>query len=108
MGGFTLAGDRRSVARPRVINVPELLETRSDWHVVLRGSSVQLVALLESGDVDYALEYESVARQHGLEYVQLPGSIDLGDPVRRDLYGTVEVKLDFQRFASVRRSFAAT
>ena len=51
----------------------------SGSNVVLRGASIQLVALLESGDLDCAFEYESVARQHGLEYVRLPAAIDLGE-----------------------------
>ena len=53
-------------------------------NVVLRGASIQLVALLESGDLDCAFEYESVARQHGLEYVRLPAAVDLGDEDLRD------------------------
>jgi len=35
-------------------------------------------ALLESGDIDYAFEYLSVARQHRLEFLSLPSEIDLG------------------------------
>jgi molybdate/tungstate transport system substrate-binding protein len=88
-----------------VIEVPEILETSADSNIVLRGASIQLVALLESGDLDCAFEYESVARQHGLRYVQLPASIDLGDATRRDEYGTVRVRLDSRRFASVRPEF---
>jgi molybdate/tungstate transport system substrate-binding protein len=105
MGAFTSPITVEQRGPTALIEVPEILETRADSHVVLRGASIQLVALLESGDLDCAFEYESVARQHGLEYVLLPGSVDLGDPSRRDLYGTVEVKLDFQRFASVRPVF---
>ena len=85
--------------------MPEILETSSGSNVVLRGASIQLVALLESGDLDCAFEYESVARQHGLEYVRLPAAIDLSDEGLRDAYRTVRVKLDFRRFASVRPEF---
>jgi molybdate/tungstate transport system substrate-binding protein len=88
-----------------VIEVPEILETQRGSTVVLRGASIQLVALLESGDLDCAFEYESVARQHGLTYVRLPSSIDLGEAGRRAAYRRVEVKLDFQRFASVKPVF---
>ena len=80
MGRFTTpitVGMRRG--ETDVIEVPEILETSSGSNVVLRGASIQLVALLESGDLDCAFEYESVARQHGLEYVRLPAAIDLGD-----------------------------
>ena len=88
-----------------VINVPEIVETTSGSNIVLRGDSIGLLALLESGDIDCAFEYESVARQHGLKYVRLPASIDLGEPAQRASYRTVEVKLESQRFASVRPIF---
>ena len=105
MGAFTTPVTVEQQGRTAVIEVPEILETRSGSHVVLRGASIQLVALLESGDLDCAFEYESVARQHGLEYVKLPAAVDLGDPSRRAAYGTVEVRLDSRRFASVRPVF---
>ena len=88
-----------------VIEVPEILETSAGSNIVLRGASIQLVALLESGDLDCAFEYESVARQHGLKYVRLPASVDLGHERLRDRYASVRVKLDFRRFASVRPEF---
>ena len=99
MGRFTtpITVERRGDVD--VINVPEILETSAGSNVVLRGASIQLVALLESGDLDCAFEYESVARQHGLEYVRLPAPIDLGDDELRDVYRSVTVKLDFRRFA---------
>jgi molybdate/tungstate transport system substrate-binding protein len=105
MGRFTtpITVERRGAVD--VIEVPEILETSSGSNVVLRGASIQLVALLESGDLDCAFEYESVARQHGLKYVELPAQIDLGEERYRDLYRTVSVKLDAQRFASVRPEF---
>jgi len=106
MGRFTspvtVTRDARGVD---VIEVPEILETQRGSNVVLRGASIQLVALLESGDLDCAFEYESVARQHGLKYVRLPSSIDLGEAGLRADYRRVEVKLDSQRFASVKPVF---
>jgi molybdate/tungstate transport system substrate-binding protein len=54
------------------ILVPEVLQPEKDSGLVMRGSSVRLLALLQSGDLDYAFEYESVARQHGLEFLPLP------------------------------------
>jgi len=89
-----------------LISVPEVLETKSGSHVVLRPYSVNLLPLLESGDLDYAFEYESVIKQHGLEYVSLPPEIHLGDDTYAADYGGVTVKLDFQRFASVKPEFA--
>jgi molybdate/tungstate transport system substrate-binding protein len=88
-----------------VIRVPEVLEPRKNSTIVLRGSSIQLIPLLESGDVDYIFEYESVVRQHGLNYIELPAALNLGDPQYAESYGTVSVKLDFQRFASVNPVF---
>ncbi|MBN2113354.1 MAG: tungstate ABC transporter substrate-binding protein WtpA [Acidimicrobiia bacterium] len=88
-----------------VITVPELLEPRSGSGLVMRGSSIQLVALLESGDLDYAFEYESVIRQHGLGMVALPAALDLGTEAARDRYRQAQVRLDFRRFASVEPVF---
>ena len=88
-----------------VIHVPEVLEPRSNSTIVLRGSSVQLIPLLQSGDVDYLFEYESVARQHGLQFVPLPDALNLGSPQYAADYQRVSVKLDFRRFASVEPLF---
>ncbi len=88
-----------------IILVPEVLQPEKDSGLVMRGSSVRLLALLQSGDLDYAFEYESVARQHGLEFLPLPPEIDLSDKVYQDNYERVRVSLDFQRFASVNPEF---
>jgi molybdate/tungstate transport system substrate-binding protein len=88
-----------------VIDVPELLQAVSGSGLVLRGASIQLVALLESGDLDCAFEYESVARQHGLPYVKLPPQIDLGDPRFARRYGRVAVAIAFRRFTAVKPVF---
>ena len=87
------------------ITIPEILETRTGAHVVIRGASIQLIALLQSGDLDYAFEYESVIRQHGLEMVTLPGALNLGEEAYAEQYGGVQVKLDFQRFSSIEPVF---
>jgi molybdate/tungstate transport system substrate-binding protein len=64
-----------------------------------------LIALLESGDLDYAFEYETVIQQHSLQMVQLPDSVNLGAEGYANIYSTVQVNLDFQRFASVKPVF---
>lgn len=87
------------------ITVPEVFETTGDSHLRVRGGSIQLLALLESGDVDYAFEYESVIRQHGLGIVDLPNEVDLGDHGYREGYAQAEVELDFQRFSTVEPRF---
>jgi molybdate/tungstate transport system substrate-binding protein len=38
----------------------------------LRPNATELAALLETGEVDYLLDYESVARQYGFNFVALP------------------------------------
>ena len=87
------------------ITVPEIVETKPGSHIVIRGASIQLIALLESGDLDYAFEYESVIRQHQLELLQLPDALNLGAAGLNQAYGTVQVDLDFQRFATVKPQF---
>ncbi|MBA7469560.1 hypothetical protein ES707_04832 [subsurface metagenome] len=60
---------------------------------VMRPKSVALIALLESGDLDYAFEYSSVAAQHNLNYVVLPPEINLSSEEFNDFYATAQVKI---------------
>ena len=104
-GQFTTAITAADEGQQSVIHVPEILETTPGAHLVLRGYSVELLPLLETGNVDYAVEYLSVIKQHGLKYLQLPPEINLGDEKLQSEYGQVKVNLDYQRFASVTPSF---
>lgn len=63
----------------------------------LRAHSVELLALLESGELDYIWEYRSVAEQHHLKFVELPARINLGNPDLAGLYGKVSVTLPGSR-----------
>ncbi len=45
----------------------------------IRPKSVELLSLLETGNMDYAWEYLSVAVQHKLKYIALPDEINLGN-----------------------------
>ncbi len=45
----------------------------------VRPKAVELVSLLQTGNMDYAWEYRSVAVQHGLKYIELPEEINLGN-----------------------------
>ncbi len=45
----------------------------------IRPKSVELISLLQTGNMDYAWEYRSVAIQHGLRYLELPAAVNLGD-----------------------------
>jgi molybdate/tungstate transport system substrate-binding protein len=87
------------------ISVPEIVETKTDSHIVLRGASIELIALLESGDLDYAFEYESVIHQHGLNMIDLPDALNLGEEADQKIYNTVQVDENFQRFATVKPVF---
>jgi molybdate/tungstate transport system substrate-binding protein len=85
--------------------VPEVLQPEEQSGLVMRGSSVHLLGLLESGGLDYGFEYESVSRQHGLEFLALPPEIDLRDEAHPESYARVRVSLAFQCFASVNPEF---
>lgn len=87
-----------------VITVPEIVKSKEE-RVKLRTYSIQLMALLESGDLDYAFEYQSVAEQRGLNFLSLPEGIDLSSPDYEENYRQVEVNLDFKRFASLMPQF---
>ena len=60
---------------------------------LMRPKSVELIALLQSGDLDYAFEYTSVAAQHNLNYVELPPEINLADATKKDFYAGVSVEI---------------
>lgn len=85
------------------VTVPEIVDPTPGTGLVMRGASVQLLALLEANELDYAFEYESVIQQHGLRAVELPDPINLGSP--DEDYSHVVVVLDFQRFQSVKPEF---
>lgn len=59
----------------------------------VRPKAIDLVAMVESGAMDYAFEYKSVAVQHGLSYVNLPDEINLKNPKFKDQYGAVSVEV---------------
>ena len=61
--------------------------------LAIRPKSVEALALLDSGDIDYAFEYRSVAEQHGLSYVDLPAKIDLSSADEAENYSSVRIKL---------------
>ncbi|MBN2336264.1 tungstate ABC transporter substrate-binding protein WtpA [Candidatus Bathyarchaeota archaeon] len=60
--------------------------------ISIRDKSVELVSLVQSGGLDYAFEYSSVAKQHGLTYLDLPASIDLSDLAYEDTYTLVKIE----------------
>jgi molybdate/tungstate transport system substrate-binding protein len=104
-GGFSYPLGIFTEEGQTTITVPEIVETKSGSHIVIRGASMELIALLESADLDYAFEYESVIAQHQLKMVRLPEAINLGAAEQAETYSSVQVDLDFQRFASVKPVF---
>ncbi|MBL7066000.1 MAG: tungstate ABC transporter substrate-binding protein WtpA [Anaerolineae bacterium] len=59
----------------------------------VRPKSVELIALLESGDMDYAWEYRSVAVQHRLKFVELPDEINLSMVEQAGFYSQATVEI---------------
>jgi molybdate/tungstate transport system substrate-binding protein len=59
----------------------------------VRPKSVELISLLQTGNMDYAWEYLSVAVQHGLKYVVLPDEVNLGNYRFDTLYKEAVVKV---------------
>ncbi|MEA3422487.1 MAG: tungstate ABC transporter substrate-binding protein WtpA [Bacillota bacterium] len=73
-----------------------LIEVRKDKNI--RPKSVELIAMLETGALDYAFEYESVAMQHQLlnpelKYIKLPNEINLSSIEFKDFYSQASVEL---------------
>lgn len=69
----------------------KLIRNRPEENI--RPKSVELICLLQTGNMDYAWEYRSVAVQHGLKYLELPPRINLGDPKLDNFYRQVKVKV---------------
>ena len=59
----------------------------------IRPKEVELLALLETNDIDYAFLYRSVAMQHGLNCLFLPDEINLKNPELSDYYRTANVQI---------------
>jgi molybdate/tungstate transport system substrate-binding protein len=59
----------------------------------IRPKEVDLLALLETGELDYMFIYRSVAEQHKLRYLLLPDEINLRKTQLSDLYKRASVRL---------------
>jgi molybdate/tungstate transport system substrate-binding protein len=59
----------------------------------MRPKSSDLTALLQTGNLDYAWEYESVARSLGLRFISLPPAVNLGDPALAGTYALARVNV---------------
>lgn len=69
----------------------QLINGRNEANI--RPKSVELISLLQSGHLDYAFEYLSVAVQHDLSYVTLPAEVNLGDPDFGEFYATASTDI---------------
>ena len=77
----------------RAFESPGLAERLTQAKAVIRPKETDLLALLESGEIDYLFIYRSVAAQHGLEMVQLPDEVNLRSADLADIYATASVRL---------------
>jgi molybdate/tungstate transport system substrate-binding protein len=68
-----------------------LEESRPEANI--RPKETDLVPLLQAGELDYAFEYRSIARQHGLKFVELPPEINLSAIEHRDFYAQARVEV---------------
>jgi molybdate/tungstate transport system substrate-binding protein len=59
----------------------------------IRPKEVDLVALLESNAIDYMFQYKSVAMQHKFKFIELPDDVNLSDPSRNEIYGSVATEV---------------
>jgi molybdate/tungstate transport system substrate-binding protein len=70
-GRHALSVLRRAETYYRSPGLADRLMSRASLRYV-RPNATELAALLETGEVDYILDYESVARQYGFRFVPLP------------------------------------
>lgn len=59
----------------------------------VRPKSSDLVALLQTGALDYAFLYETSARAAGLRFIALPAAVNLGDDAHAVDYGRVSLRI---------------
>ena len=59
----------------------------------IRSAEVDLIALLETGELDYLFIYRSVAKQHNMNYIILPDEINLKNSSNKDFYKQAQIKI---------------
>jgi len=75
-----------------IFEVPRSLSFNPE-RLAIRPKSVALLGLLESGAIDYAFEYKSVALQHHLKFIELPKAINLSSLKWKRFYKRAEIIL---------------
>ena len=92
VGYRTLAVYRLAEQYYRMAGLAARLEARTA-PALIRPNASELVALLQAGELDYIVDYESLARANHLRYIRLPAEIDLGDPARMTQYARASVRV---------------
>jgi molybdate/tungstate transport system substrate-binding protein len=92
VGYRTLLLYRLAEAHYRIPGLASRLEARTP-PALIRSNASELVALLQAGELDYIVDYESLARANRLRYLTLPAEIDLGDPARAAAYARAAVRV---------------
>jgi molybdate/tungstate transport system substrate-binding protein len=59
----------------------------------IRGNATELAALLSARELDYIVDYESLAKAQHFRYVTLPPEIDLSDPAHVAEYAMASVRV---------------
>jgi molybdate/tungstate transport system substrate-binding protein len=59
----------------------------------MRPNAAELAALLQTGELDYIFDYESVAAAYGFKALHLPAAIDLGDPAHASDYAKARIRV---------------
>lgn len=59
----------------------------------MRPNAGELATLLQTGELDYIFDYESVASAYGFKALHLPPAIDLGDPAQADEYAKARIRV---------------
>ena len=72
------------------LNENLLKARKKEW---VRPKSVELISLLQSGNMDYAWEYLSVAVQQNLKYITLDPEVNLSDYSYNDFYKSAVVEV---------------
>ncbi|MFC1693631.1 tungstate ABC transporter substrate-binding protein WtpA [Candidatus Latescibacterota bacterium] len=63
----------------------------------IRPKEVDLLALLETQNIDYIFLYRSVAQQHGLNFITLSDEINLKNPELSDFYKKASIKVSGEK-----------
>ena len=95
----------------RLPGLASRLEARTP-PALIRSNASELVALLQARELDYIVDYESLARANRLRFVTLPPEIDLSDPARGIVYARATVRVarrtDTTTYAGAPLTYAAS